>query len=192
MKSKLVKVLLSCVMSAIIVFAVCSCNKTLENPSQVLVNGKRVELKKGDTLSVNAWGDPEYYFNDKELKKCPSIYKDIKIGDDLDSVLEAFGIKEGYAVVDREIATKEQDGTTEIVSEEYKNNEFFEKENVLDADFCFGFIKKDGSFVLATARELDRKKADLIYNVDFVGSSLADDASVKEKQVISFSVERKK
>ncbi len=163
----------------------------------ITIGDKTVKIEKGDNFSVSNWGDePEYFKNDETLKEAPVLLNDITIGSDIDAVIKAFGIKPGYASVDREIDTS-GDGTTDIVTEEYKNTDFFSKEKVLDAAFKFAYKFNGDKWELMPYKELeaipeegDKTGNTVIYNIDFLGGQLADESKLKEKQVISFSVRR--
>lgn len=163
----------------------------------ITIGDKTVKIEKGDNFSVSNWGDePEYFKNDETLKEAPVLLNNITIGSDIDDVIKAFGIKPGYAAVDREIDTS-GDGTTDIVTEEYKNCDFFSKEKVLDASFMFAYRFENDKWNMLPYKELeaipeegDKTGNTLIYNIDFLGGQLADESPLKEKQVISFSVRR--
>lgn len=156
-----------------------------------VINHKVAELKVGDRLSADVWNGEEYTFNEKKLKIEPMLYRTIRIGTDIEDVIKTFDLRPGYAKVNREIATKEHDGTTDIVDEPYKDLSFFESESVLDAYLVFGYKKVSGKWRMITYEELEDNKADIVYSIDFLGESLLDDNSpVEVKQVIGFAVER--
>ena len=156
------------------------------------IKGKAVELKSGDKLHADVWNKEGYYsLNGDKLKNQPGLYKGVTIGSDLKYVIDTFGIKPGYAIINREVSTPEQDGTTDIVEEVYKDTSFWDKESVLEAEFSWGYKKVDGKWKMVTAKELKKGKADLVYGVDFVGDLMASDVSVDEQQVVSFNVEMK-
>lgn len=187
---KTLGILVFCLVS---VFIGTGCQKKAVDNTEltsVTLNGKQVTLKPGDVLSADAWNEGEVIFNGKEKskKKYPKMYKNITIGSKLSEVIDAFALKPGYAVIDREIDTC-GDGTTDIVREEYKDTEFFDKEKVLDGNFIFGYQKKDGQWKALTyeaLEELDEQESDvLLYQIDICGLK---GEQVEEKSVISFSV----
>ena len=85
---------------------------------------KVVSLKEGDELSVDAWNPPiEVILNEEELKlkKVPVLYNGVTLGTHVKDVIKKFNIKSGYAILNMEVATKEQDGTTDIIEKSFEN-----------------------------------------------------------------------
>ena len=182
--------------AAAILLTLASCgSRTAASVGEIIADGKRVTLQSGDSISVSVWFEPEYYFNDEQLKEAPVLCGGITIGSSVDEMIAAFGIKPGYAAIDREIDTA-GDGTTEIVTEPYENTDFFTAEKVLDANIRFAFAPTEDGWTLIPAEELkevgDGEGDDGViqYAVDFVGGQLAADAPVEERQIIAFAVTR--
>ena len=182
---KILAILAGAIMCAALM---CGCTEgdnsdcSVDAVNMAAIKGKAVQLKSGDKLHADVWNNEGYYtMNGDKLKNQPGLYKGVTIGSDLKYVIDTFGIKPGYAIINREVSTPEQDGTTDIV----------DKESVLEAEFSWGYKKVDGKWKMVTAKELKKGKADLVYGVDFVGNLMASDVSVDEQQVVSFNVEMK-
>ena len=125
----------------------CSNNKKVEinNLQQFSSNNKIYTIKKGEELSLNAWNELDIYYSGKNKiskKKSPVIYKGVTLGTDYKDVLEIFNIEPEYAFIDMEVSDPEEDGTTNIITEIYKDEKVFERE-YLDLSITFGYIKKD-------------------------------------------------
>lgn len=191
-----IKFILYALILAALSLAISACTKNgedLKDYNQVAVDGKAVTLEEGDILFASVWNEDEYTFKGDELDKQPYLYGGVTIGSKLDKVLDEFGVKPGYAYVDREI--DRSDGETDIIKEEYKDLDFFENEGVLDARFIFAYQKVDDQWILLEAGEVGEimetmtaDKETILYNIDFCGGKLASEERVNEKEVISFKV----
>ena len=124
----------------------CSNNRKVEinDLQQFSSNNKIYTIKKGEELSLNAWNELEIYYSGKNKinkKKSPVIYKGVTLGTDYKDVIEIFKIKPDYAFVDMEVSSPAEDGTTDIITEIYKDEKVFERE-YLDLNITFGYVKK--------------------------------------------------
>ena len=172
----------------------CSNNEKVEinNLQQFSSNNKIYTIKKGKELSLNAWNELDIYYSGKNKiskKKSPVIYKGVTLETDYKDVLEIFNIKPEYAFVDMEVSDPEEDGTTNIITEIYKDEKVFERE-YLDLSITFGYIKKDDKWEIVKYDELEKyieeKKEDiLVYYIDFNGLT---DECVDIGKVISFNI----
>lgn len=172
------------------------CKKNPKDPevlTDVVLSGKTITLQPKDELKADSCNELDVTYNEKTYKKYPILYKGITIGSKRDDMMQAFDIKEGYAIIDREIDTV-GDGTTDIVREEYKNQDFFDKEEVLDANFIFGYEQKEGQWMPIAYKELEAisknpEKASnvLFYQIDIRGSADPEYKSDWNK-VIRFSI----
>lgn len=172
----------------------CSNNKKVEinDLQQFSSNNKIYTIKKGEELSLNAWNELDIYYSGKNKisnKKSPVIYKGVTLGTDYKDVLEIFNIEPDYAFIDMEVSNPEEDGTTSIITEIYKDEKVFERE-YLDLSITFGYIKKDDKWEIVKYEELkkyiEEKKEDiLVYYIDFNGLT---DESVDIGKVISFNI----
>ena len=172
----------------------CSNNKKVEinNLQQFSSNNKIYTIKKGEELSLNAWNELDIYYSGKNKiskKKSPVIYKGVTLGTDYKDVLEIFNIKSEYAFIDMEVSDPDEDGTTNIITEIYKDEKVFERE-YLDLSITFGYIKKDDKWEIVKYEELkkyiEEKKEDiLVYYIDFNGLT---DECVDIGKVISLSI----
>lgn len=172
----------------------CSNNKKVEinDLQQFSSNNKIYTIKKGEELSLNAWNELDIYYSGKNKinkKKSPVIYKGVTLGTDYKDVLEIFNIKPEYAFIDMEVSNPEEDGTTNIKTEIYKDEKVFERE-YLDLSITFGYIKKDDKWEIVKYDELEKyieeKKEDiLVYYIDFNGLT---DECVDIGKVISFNI----
>lgn len=172
----------------------CSNNKKVEinNLQQFSSNNKIYTIKKGEELSLNAWNELDIYYSGKNKiskKKSPVIYKGVTLGTDYKDVLEIFNIKPEYAFIDMEVSDPEEDGTTNIITEIYKDEKVFERE-YLDLSITFGYIKKDDKWEIVKYDELkkyieENKEDILVYYIDFNGLT---DECVDIGKVISFNI----
>ena len=172
----------------------CSNNKKVENNDlqQFSSNNKIYTIKKGEELSLNAWNELDIYYSGKNKiskKKSPVIYKGVTLGTDYKDVLEIFNIREEYAFIDMEVSNPEEDGTTNIKTEIYKDEKVFERE-YLDLSITFGYIKKDDKWEIVKYEELkkyieENKEDILVYYIDFNGLT---DENVDVGKVISFNI----
>ena len=145
-------------------------------------------IKRGEELSVSAWNGLEILFNNKSYDKLPKIANGVTIGTNYKDVLKIFDIQEGYAIANMEVSTKEQDGTTDVIEETYRNKSIFRKD-YLDLYLLFGYKKVNNEWKMITAKELtklmDTDKELLIYYIDFNGM---EDELVNKGEVIAFSI----
>lgn len=172
----------------------CSNNKKVEinNLQQFSSNNKIYTIKKGEELSLNAWNELDIYYSGKNKiskKKSPVIYKGVTLGTDYKDVLEIFNIEPEYAFIDMEVSNQEEDGTTNIITEIYKDEKVFEKE-YLNLSITFGYIKKDDKWEIVKYEELkkyieENKEDILVYYIDFNGLT---DECVDIGKVISFNI----
>lgn len=172
----------------------CSNNKKVEinDLQQFSSNNKIYTIKKGEELSLNAWNELDIYYSGKNKinkKKSPVIYKGVTLGTDYKDVLEIFNIKPEYAFIDMEVSNPEEDGTTNIITEIYKDEKVFERE-YLDLSITFGYIKKDDKWEIVKYDELEKyieenKEDILVYYIDFNGLT---DECVDIGKVISFNI----
>ena len=172
----------------------CSNNSKVEinDLQQFSSNNKIYTIKKGEELSLNAWNELEIYYSGKNKinkKKSPLIYKGVTLLTDYKDVIEIFNIKPEYAFVDMEVSSPEEDGTTDIITEIYKDEKVFEKE-YLDLNITFGYIKKEDKWKMVKYKELkkhieEKKEEVLIYQIDFNG---LNDECVDIGKVISFNI----
>ena len=172
----------------------CSNNKKVEinDLQQFSSNNKIYTIKKGEELSLNAWNELDIYYSGKNKisnKKSPVIYKGVTLGTDYKEVLEIFNIEPEYAFIDMEVSNPEEDGTTNIITEIYKDEKVFVRE-YLDLSITFGYIKKDDKWEIVKYDELEKyieeKKEDiLVYYIDFNGLT---DECVDIGKVISFNI----
>ncbi len=162
--------------------------KSLTGLEKFTLNNKKITLKRGEELSVNGWNDLEVIYNNKIYNDTPTIYNDITLGTNYEKVLESFGIEKGYAITNREVPTKEKDGTTDIIEEEFKNKNIFKKK-YLDLYLVFGYKKVNKKWTLVSAKELeklmDTDNELLIFYIDFNGM---EDEIVDKGEVIAFTV----
>lgn len=149
---------------------------------------EKYTIKRGEELTVNAWNDLEIMYNNEIYDDLPTIANGVTIGTNYKDVLKIFGIQDGYAIANMEVPTKQQDGTTDIVEETYKNKSIFKKD-YLDLYLLFGYKKVNKKWKMVTAKELeklmDTDKELLIYYIDFNGM---EDEMVKKGEVIAFSI----
>lgn len=132
---------------------------------------KVVSLKEGDELSVDAWNPPiEVILNEEELKlkKVPVLYNGVTLGTHVKDVIKKFNIKSGYAILNMEVATKEQDGTTDIIEKSFENYNSIPK-SFLDCAIIFGYNKVDGKWQIVEEDKIS--DADIVYYIDINGSS---------------------
>ena len=172
----------------------CSNNRKIEinDLQQFSSNNKIYTIKKGEELSLNAWNELEIYYSGKNKinkKKSPVIYKGVTLGTDYKDVIEVFNIKPEYTFVDMEVSSPEEDGTTDIITEIYKDEKVFERE-YLDLNITFGYIKKEDKWEMVKYEELkkyieEKKEEVLIYQIDFNG---LNDECVDIGKVISFNI----
>lgn len=183
-------------LAVILVISTCACQSAppITDVSQVQIGNETITLKAGDSLKVNFWNEKEIKFNDEDRKDVPKLLGGITVGSSVDDVINAFSIKQGYCMVDYEYDPY-GDGCTEIKKVDYSGTDFLDEQNILDANFIFGY-KVDQDFAPMTYEEIKAyyepgaTKENLIpkvilYTIDING--LAEEA-VKEKQVIAFSV----
>ena len=88
-----------------------------------------------------------------------------------------------------EVSSPEGDGTTDIITEIYKDEKVFERE-YLDLNIAFGYVKKDDIWEMVKYEELkkhieEKKEEVLIYQIDFNG---LNDECVDIGKVISFNI----
>ena len=149
---------------------------------------EKYTIKRGEELTVNAWNDLEIMYNNEIYDDLPTIANGVTIGTNYKDVLKIFGIQDGYAIANMEVETKQQDGTTDIVEETYKNKSIFKKD-YLDLYLLFGYKKVNKKWKMVTAKELeklmDTDKELLIYYIDFNGT---EDEVVNKGEVIAFSI----
>lgn len=149
---------------------------------------EKYTIKRGEELTVNAWNDLEIMYNNEIYDDLPTIANGVTIGTNYKDVLKIFGIQDGYAIANMEVPTKQQDGTTDIVEETYKNKSIFKKD-YLDLYLLFGYKKVNNKWKMITAKELeklmDTDKELLIYYIDFNGMEAE---MVKKGEVIAFSI----
>lgn len=149
---------------------------------------EKYTIKRGEELTVNAWNDLEIMYNNEIYDDLPTIANGVTIGTNYKDVLKIFGIQDGYAIANMEVPTKQQDGTTDIVEETYKNKSIFKKD-YLDLYLLFGYKKVNKKWKMVTAKELeklmDTDKELLIYYIDFNGT---EDEVVNKGEVIAFSI----
>lgn len=167
-----------CILAAML-FIGCSKDSVMKDDPNSITEfkiGKEIKtLIKGDTFFANMWNEPEITFNGESLKDTPVLYKGITIGSKLEEVMEAFRIKPGYAIVNREVDPY-GDGCTDVVLEEYMDMDFFEEEKVLDADFIFGYQLKEGKWEAIPHNQLE-----VIYQ--------ADSGTVEASDVILYCID---
>lgn len=150
-------------------------------------------FSKGDNLNVNFWDEEEkeIYFNDEQIKSIPILYGGITIGSKVESVIDVFNIQPGYANINMEISTEEQDGTTDVIEFSYEDISFLKKD-YLDAYITFGYKKVDGSWKMVNADDLmklidsNQTEGLLVYIIDING---LDEEAVSVGEVILFDVE---
>lgn len=168
----------------VLALLITGCKKSPAIPdtlTDIQLNGKLITLAPKDELQADAWNELEVTYNNKSYNKIPVLYKGITIGSKYEDVIEAFDIKAGYALIDRETATS-NDGCTDIIVEEYKNKDFFESESILDACFVFGYEQKDGAWnpipykKIKTIYENEKENTNvLLYQIDICGSQMPDE-----------------
>ena len=88
-----------------------------------------------------------------------------------------------------EVSSPEEDGTTDIITEIYKDEKAFERE-YLDLNITFGYIKKEDKWEMVKYEELkkyieEKNEEVLIYQIDFNG---LNDECVDIGKVISFNI----
>lgn len=138
-----------------------------EAVTEFKVLGETKTLSKGDYLRADKWDNPVYTYNGKSIKAAPVLCKDITIGSKLEDVLEAFQIKPGYAIVDRE-TDPYGDGCTDVIKEEYQDTNFFISEGVLDATFIFGYQKNQDTWELIPYKQLEEINEYNYYDSDVI------------------------
>lgn len=144
---------------------------------------KVVNLKKGDKLVVNAWNPPiEVTLNDEELENIPILYNGVTLGTNVKDVIKKFNIKSGYAVLNMEVPTEEEDGTTDIIEKNFKNYNSIPKE-FLDCAIIFGYKKVNGKWKMVKGKKIN--DADIVYYIDINGF---DDGMYGINEVILFMV----
>ena len=149
---------------------------------------EKYTIKRGEELTVNAWNDLEIMYNNEIYDDLQTIANGVTIGTNYKDVLKMFGIQDGYAIANMEVPTKQQDGTTDIIEETYRNKSIFKKD-YLDLYLLFGYKKVNKKWKMVTAKELeklmDTDKELLIYYIDFNGT---EDEVVNKGEVIAFSI----
>lgn len=165
------------------------------DPTAVLLDGKMITLETGDEIQANAWNELDVTRNGKTYSQFPTFYQGITLGSEMRVAVGAYGLKKGYAIVDRQI-DKKGDGTTEVVIDDYTDLDFFDRENVLDANLIFGYQKdKDGQWQPVDADTLMKlyqehsTKAEgiVMYTMDICGNAVKEEAA-KSGQVIAMTV----
>ena len=157
--------------------------------NMVKIGDDVVALKKGEELNVNAWNPPiEIILNDEKLKtkKIPRLYNGVTLGTHVRDVIRKFNIKSGYAILNMETSTEENDGTTDIVNKSFKNYNSIPK-HFLDCAIIYGYNKVNDEWKMV--KEKDIKNADIIYYIDINGFS---DEMYDTNEVIEFNIEYKK
>ena len=92
----------------VLALLITGCKKSPAIPdtlTDIQLNGKLITLAPKDELQADAWNELEVTYNNKSYNKIPVLYKGITIGSKYEDVIEAFDIKAGYALIDRETAT---------------------------------------------------------------------------------------
>lgn len=146
---------------------------------------KVVSLKEGDELSVDAWNPPiDVIMNEEELKlkKVPVLYNGVTLGTHVKDVIKKFNIRSGYAILNMEVATEEQDGTTDIIQKSFENYNSIPK-YFLDCYIIFGYNKIDGNWQMVEEDEIS--DADIVYYIDINGFS---DEMYEKNEVIMFMI----
>ena len=88
-----------------------------------------------------------------------------------------------------EVSSPAEDGTTDIITEIYKDEKMFERE-YLDLNITFGYVKKEDKWEMVKYEELKKymketKEEVIIYQIDFNG---LNDECVDIGKVISFNI----
>lgn len=132
-------------------------------------------FKEGDHLEANLWNGLVVKYNGESYNSFPVFKNGITKGSKAKEVIEKFEIKKGYAIINMEVPTKEEDGTTDVIEEEYINNDFLNRE-YLDADIIFGYKKEGDNWKMLEYSELtkyfEEEKANdyiLLYKIDING-----------------------
>lgn len=155
------------------------------NVNMIELGDEIIYLKQGDKLIVNAWNPPiEVYLNDDELnnKNIPELYNGVTLGTNVKDVIMKFNIKSGYAMLNMEVPTKQEDGTTDIVNKRFKNLNSIPN-NFLDCAIIFGYKKVNNKWKMVKEKNL--KDADIIYYIDINGF---DDEMYELNDVIKFKI----
>ena len=150
---------------------------------------KIVYLKEGDELNVNAWNPPiKFILNEEELKlkKVPVLYNGVTLGTHVKDVIKKFNIKSGYAILNMEVSTEEQDGTTDIIEKSFENYNSIPK-SFLDCAIIFGYNKIDGNWKMVEEDKI--LEADIVYYIDINGSS---GEMYEKNEVIMFMIKYNK
>ena len=124
----------------------------------VSIDNVRYTLEKGETFQARLYDDnsTEVNFRNKDYYDVPVIYNGISLGDSIETVIEAFEIKSGFAYLDMEVPSSlhGEHGETDVISTNYKNTNFI-KEGFLYADISFYYKKTKEQWNLIKVNKLE-------------------------------------
>ena len=118
-----------------------------------------IEIVRGENLTVDSKN--LYYYNYNRYNKTAYLYKNISIGSTYKEVIEAFDLKEDYAVINVE----RFEGSLKIIESIPYEDDTFINNNYIDVSLIFGYIKKNNAWELLPYDEI----------TNYINSSFVDE-----------------